>query len=70
MLFGLTNVPSMFMHLMNYVLCAFIGKFMIVYFDDILIYNKNLTKHLDHLHNVLNALLNDKLYANLKKFSL
>jgi hypothetical protein len=51
------------------VLRAFIGKFVVVYFDDILIYSKNLTQHLDHLRNVLNVLRGEKLYANFKKYT-
>nr|XP_029148743.1 uncharacterized protein LOC114925331 [Arachis hypogaea] len=65
--FGLTNVPNTFMCLMNNVLREFLGKFVVVYFDDILIYSTCLNNHLSHVSAVLGVLRKEKLYANLKK---
>jgi hypothetical protein len=65
--FGLTNAPNTFMRLMNEVLRPFIGKFVVVYFDNILIYSKSLDEHIEYLHVVFCALREAHLFANLEK---
>jgi hypothetical protein len=54
--FGLANSPSTFMSLMNEILKDFIGKFMVVYLDYILIFSRTKEENLRHLTLVMRRL--------------
>lgn len=55
--FGHSNAPTTFQSTMNQLLEPYLRKFTIVFFDDILIYSRNLETHLQHLHKVFSSLL-------------
>ena len=62
--FGLCNAPSVFQKAINHTLRPVIGKFAVVYLDDILIYSKNDEEHEQHLREVLKLLRADGWFAN------
>lgn len=49
MSFGLCNAPSSFQETMNTIFGPYLRKFLIVFFYDILVYNKTFPDHLEHL---------------------
>jgi hypothetical protein len=65
--FDLSNAPSDFMQLMNIVLRPYIGKFVVIYFDGVLVFNNNKEDHLQHLKIIFDVLKKHYLYAKLKK---
>ena len=67
MLFGLTNAPSTFMDLINRVFHPYLGQFVIVFIDDILVYSNNKKEHPFHFRIVLQTLRDKQLYAKFSK---
>lgn len=52
---------------MHFVLQPYIGVFVVVYFDDILVFSKSMKEHINHVRAVLLILRKERLYANMKK---
>lgn len=67
--FGLTNAPSTFQSLMNEIFQAHLRKFILVFFDDILIYSKTWTDHIKHLQIAFSILRSHKLFVKKEKCS-
>ena len=65
--FGLYNAPSTFQALMNLVLKPFLRRWVLVFFDDILIYSRSWIEHMQHLRAVLDVLREHNLHLKRSK---
>jgi hypothetical protein len=65
--FGLTNAPATFQSLMNDLFRPYLRHFILVFFDDILVYSRSWTDHLTHLQTVLQILSVNSLFAKMSK---
>ncbi|KAI5316982.1 hypothetical protein L3X38_036689 [Prunus dulcis] len=65
--FGLTNAPSTFQSLMNEVFKEYLRKFILVFFDDILIYSSTWEQHFEHIKIALSILRANKLLVKEEK---
>jgi Reverse transcriptase (RNA-dependent DNA polymerase) len=61
---GDCNAPATYQALMNYFVSSYIGQFMDVYLDDIVVYSDSLDEHVKHVKIVLNILREEKLYLS------
>jgi len=62
--FGLTNAPATFQREMNRTLVPFIGKCLLVYIDDIVVYSNSIEEHLNHLKLVFEIFSKYKIFLN------
>lgn len=67
MSFGLYNTPSTFQGVMNGIFWQHLRKFVMVFFDDILIYSPSWTLHLDYVRQVFEILRQHQFFIKLKK---
>ncbi|GJW02011.1 putative mitochondrial protein [Tanacetum coccineum] len=67
--FGLTNAPSTFQSLMNIVFRPYLRKFVLLFFDDTLIYNKSEEEHWKYLQILLQTMQQHTLFSKQSKCS-
>jgi hypothetical protein len=67
MAFGLTGAPATFQHAMNATLADVLCKFVVVFFDDILVYSPSYSKHLEHLSTIMSILQRDQWQVKFSK---
>ncbi|CAH9146476.1 unnamed protein product [Cuscuta epithymum] len=67
MSFGLCNAPSTFQALMNSIFRPYLRKFILVFFDDILVYSPTREIHLEHIHTTFAILRKQQLYVKFSK---
>ncbi|GAU35886.1 hypothetical protein TSUD_383780 [Trifolium subterraneum] len=65
--FGLCNAPSTFQATMNIIFQPFLRRFVIVFFDDILVYSRTLDEHLEHLETVFQCLASNQFFLKMSK---
>ena len=68
--FGPTNAPSTFQGLMDSIFKPFLIKFVLVFFDDILIYRKSWEEHVQHVDRVLQLLKEKEMHSKTLKMFL
>lgn len=64
---GDCNAPATYQALMNHLFSAFIGRFMDIYLDDIVVYSDSLDEHVSHVKQVIDILAREKLYLSRDK---
>ena len=67
MAFGLTNVPSVFQHMMNNIFRKYLDHFVVIYLDDIPVFSSNIEEHTQHVRLVLSKVREHGLYAKSEK---
>jgi hypothetical protein len=61
--FGLKGAPATFQRLMNMIFQPVLGKFAVVYIDDIRVYSQNEEEHIEHLRTIFDIMRNNEIYA-------
>lgn len=64
---GDCNVPTTYQSLMNHIFSSYLGRFLDVYLDDIIIYSNMLEEHIKHCKIAMDVLRKEKLYLSKSK---